>query len=273
VSLDLREIPHNDILTRVEHVFDLKLDRASVVHGIYGDTEGFRSGRNTWVRVERRHQHRIKSAAWIGLEAASTIPGVPKPAWYQSATWADSDREQVWRADELAFIASPSVKAAGGLEAAKSLPDVWWQRLRESLTALAEHETERVGMSQAHLTKRITQVFPDVDTTVAEWRTAHTDLQWSNLTLDGHILDWEDWGMAPRGHDAATLWQASLPDPALTARVEREFATDLQTRSGKLSLLLRCANAIRIATNRGTTTPLLEPAKAAAEKLLSELQS
>lgn len=272
MSINLRTLAHGDILARVEKAFNLKLDRASVVHGIYGDTEGFRSDRDTWVRIERRHQYRIKSAAWIGLEAASTIRGVPKPAWYQSATWADLDREQVWRADELEFVSSPSVKAAGGLEAANSLPDTWWQGLLDALTTLGAYETERIGMSQAHLTKRITQVFPDIDTTVDEWRTAHTDLQWSNLTLDGHILDWEDWGTAPRGHDAATLWQASLPDPALTARIEREFATDLQTRSGKLSLLLRCANAIRIATNRGTTTPLLEPAKAAAEKLLSELQ-
>jgi hypothetical protein len=187
-------------------------------------------------------------------------------------TWVDPDREQVWRADELEFIVSPSVQAAGGLEAASSLPDTWWQGLRDSLAALGEHETERIGMSQAHLTKRITQVFPDVDTTVDEWRTAHTDLQWSNVTLDGHILDWEDWGLAPRGHDAATLWQASLPEPALADRVEREFATDLHTRSGRLALLLRCANAIRIAKSRGTSTPLLEPAKAAAEKLLSELR-
>lgn len=272
MSLDLEEHSHEDILTRVENVFDLKLDRSSVVYGIYGTTEGFHSSRSTWVRIERRHQYRIKSAAWIGLEAASTIQGVAKPAWYRSTTWTDEAREQVWRADELEFVASPSVKAAGGLETADSLPDGWWQGLRDALTTLGKHETERVGMSQAHLTKRITQVFPGVDTTVDEWRTAHTDLQWSNLTLDGHILDWEDWGMAPRGHDAATLWQASLPDPALTVRVEREFATDLQTRSGTLSLLLRCANAIRIATNRGTTTPLLEPAKAAAETLLSKLR-
>lgn len=272
-NLDLSTHPHEDVLARVERAFDLKLDRASVVHGIYGTTEGFRSSRGTWVRVERRQQWRIKSAAWIGLEAAATIQGVLKPEWFQSTTWTDQTREQVWRADELAFITSPSVKAAGGLATAAALPDSWWHSLRESLATLGEYQTERVGTSQAHLAKRIGQVFPDVDTTVDEWRTAHTDLQWSNVTLDGHILDWEDWGTAPRGHDAATLWQASLPDPALTARVEHEFATDLRTRSGKLSQLLKCANAIRIAGNRGETTPLLEPAKAAAEVLLKDLRS
>lgn len=271
-SLDLQILPHEDIVARVERSFDLQLDRASVVYGIYGTTEGFQSNRSTWVRVERRQQWRIKSAAWIGLEAAATIQDVPKPAWYQSTTWADPTRDQVWRADELEFITSPSVKAAGGLTAAAALPESWWRDLRDSLATLGAYETERVGMAQAHLTKRIGQVFEDVDTTVNEWRTAHTDLQWSNVTMDGHILDWEDWGTAPRGHDAATLWQVSLPDPALRTRVEREFAADLETRSGKLSQLLKCANAIRIAGNRGTTTPLLEPAKAAADILLRDLR-
>lgn len=272
VSFDLQTYPHDDVLTRIEQAFALQLDRPSVVHGIYGTTEGFRSSQSTWVRVERRQQWRIKSAAWIGLEAAATIQGVPKPDWYQSTTWVDAERGQVWRADELEFIASPSVKAAGGLPVAADLPDSWWLSLRESLITLGEYQTERVGMSQAHLTKRIGQVFPDVSTTIDEWRTAHTDLQWSNVTLDGHILDWEDWGTAPRGHDAATLWQASLPDPVLRTRVEREFAADLETRSGKLSQLLKCANAIRIATDRGATTPLLEPAKAAADTLLRDLR-
>lgn len=271
--LDLREHPHDDVLDRVERVFNLNLDRASVVYGIYGTTEGFRSSRGTWVRVERRPQWRIKSAAWIGLEAAATIQDVPKPEWFQSTTWVDTSREQVWRADEVELIISPSINAAGGLTVAAKLPDSWWSQLRASLETLSAHQTERIGMSQEHLTKRIGQVFESVDTTIDEWRCAHTDLQWSNVTLDGHLIDWEDWGLAPRGHDAATLWQASLPDPAVKVRVEQEFAADLQTRSGKLSLLLRCANAIRIATNRGTTTPLLEPAKAAAEVLLKDLRS
>jgi hypothetical protein len=271
-NLDLQILRHEDVLTRVERAFDLQLDRASVIYGIYGTTEGFQSSRGTWVRVERRQQWRIKSAAWIGLEAAATIQGVSKPEWYQSATWVDPVREQVWRADELEFITSPSVKAAGGLTAAAGLPESWWRGLRDSMATLGAYQTERVGMAQDHLTKRIGQVFEDVDTTVDEWRTAHTDLQWSNITMDGHVLDWEDWGTAPRGHDAATLWQASLPDSALTTRVEREFAADLETRSGKLSQLLKCANAIRIAGNRGATTPLLEPAKAAAGILLRDLR-
>jgi hypothetical protein len=207
---------------------------------------------------------------WIGLEAAATIRGVKKPKWFQSATWTDEDRGVVWRADEVELITSPMV---GDLATAATLPDSWWADLRESLDALGSYQTERIGMSQAHLTKRINDVFDRVDTTVDQWTTAHADVHWSNVSVEGHLIDWEDWGLAPRGLDAATLWQSALPDARMAARVQHEFAADLQTRSGKLAQLLVCANAIRIAARRGHPTPLSEPAKAAADVLLAELRS
>jgi hypothetical protein len=271
-TFDVREHQHDDVIERVERGLGVQLDRSSVVYGIYGVTEGFQSTRATWVRVECRPRWRGPGASWIGLEAAAAIPGVPRPEWFQSTTWVDEERDQVWRADELELITSPSVDAVGGLVAAAALPDSWWHDMRASLSELGAYETKRVGMSQAHLTTRIGQVFEGVDTTVDEWATAHADLHWSNVTTDGHLLDWGDWGAAPRGYDAATLWQASLPDAALADRVQREFAADLETRSGKLSQLLKCANVIRIARNRDMVTPLLEPAKAAVPALLAELQ-
>jgi hypothetical protein len=267
---DVREIRHEEVLAHVERALDVRLDRLSVVYGDSGATEGFRSAGGTWVRVERRGRWRINSAVWVGLEAAATIRGVRKPEWFQGATWVDQVRDVVWRADEVELITAPVV---GDLAGAGALPDSWWAGLRESLAALGAHATERVGMSQAHLTKRITEVFAGVDTEVDEWTTAHADLHWGNLSTDGHIIDWEDWGAAPRGLDAACLWQSSLPDQRMAARVQREFAADLETRSGKLAQLLQCANAIRIAARRGTRTALSEPAKAAADVLLADLGS
>ncbi len=272
-TIDVREQPHEDVFQHVERAFDTGLDRSSVAYGMYGATEGFRTKRGTWVRIERRERWWINSAGWVGLEAASTLQGVRKPQWHQSVTWTDQARDVVWRADELELVSSPSVELAGGLAAAAALPDSWWAGLRDSLTALGGNATDRVGMSQTHLSKRITQVFDQpIDTTVDEWITAHADLHWNNVTIDGYLLDWEDWGVAPRGLDAATLWQASLPNPKLAARVQHEFAADLQTRSGRLAQLLQCANAIRIAARSGTSTPLSEAANAAAKGLLAELR-
>jgi hypothetical protein len=149
---DVRENRHDDVLDRVERALGVRLVRSSVVYGEHGATEGFRTAAGTWVRVERRQRWRINSAVWVGLEAAATIRGVKRPGWFQGTTWIDEVREVVWRADEVELVGAPVV---GGLDVAAMLPDSWWAGLRESFSALGAHRTERVGMSQAHLTKRI----------------------------------------------------------------------------------------------------------------------
>lgn len=266
--IDVREESHQEVLDRAETALAVDLDRASVVYGESGATEGYRTRAGTWVRIERRGATRFASA-WVGLEAASAIGGVTKPAWFQSATWADPERGVVWRVDEVELITVPMV---ADLRAAAELPDVWWSGLRESLAALARHQTDRVGMSQAHVTRRITEVFGDeVDTRVDEWTCAHTDVHWDNLSVQGHLIDWEDWGNAPRGLDAACLWQASLGDADLSRQVRLAFGDDLDSRSGTLAMLVQCANAIRAAARRGEETSLSRAARTASTRLLALL--
>jgi hypothetical protein len=111
-----------------------------------------------------------------------------------------------------------------------------------------------------------------VNTTVTEWTAAHADLAWTNLTAPNcYLLDWEDWGMAPRGWDAATLWSASFAVPTLADRVLLERRGDLDNRTGKLVQLYHCAELI--SAPAGYAGPLLEPAKASAAKLLTELRA
>lgn len=127
---------------------------------------------------------------------------------------------------------------SGVLDADPGLPDAWWTDLAASLSALAGYRTERVGMRQDHLTRRIGQVFGDrdLDTTINEWSSAHADLHWGNVTApEFALLDWEDWGAGPRGLDAATLWGHSLRVPAVADRVQCEHADDLGSRSGHLA--------------------------------------
>src|SRR5262249_18638582 len=43
------------------------------------------------------------------------------------------------------------------------------------------------------------------------WATAHGDLHFANLCAPNlHLLDWEGWGLAPAGYNAATLHSHSL---------------------------------------------------------------
>lgn len=67
---------------------------------------------------------------------------------------------------------------------------------------------------------------------------AHGDLNWANVTAPQFCLfDWDDWGMALRGIDAAWLWGNSLVFPEVAERVQRERRHDLESRDGKLMSL------------------------------------
>ncbi|MGQ0775550.1 MAG: hypothetical protein ACT4NY_14215 [Pseudonocardiales bacterium] len=272
---DLREQLGEDVLDRTERSMGVRLDRSTMVYGTQGMTAGFRTDTDTWVRVQWRRPSKIYGPAWAGAECASVLRGVAKPDWFQTASWRDDPRGVVWRIDEMELVSSPAINSTGVIATELELSESWWASLRKSLAALAEHETDRVGVRQEHLSLRINQVFPDeVDTTIDEWVTAHADLHWGNLTApDCYLLDWEDWGAAPRGRDAVTLWGVSLLVPALADRVQREFQTDLQTRSGKLAQLLFCSNVIRVNAKRADPSPLVQPAKRAAEMLLTELRA
>ena len=273
---DLPTQDYDDVVDIAEKALGVPFDRDARVYGTSGSTVGMPTAAGTWVRLAWRPEGDINGPAWTGTEWASALVGVGMPALHRSHRWVDRARDAVWRADEFDLVRAPSVEAGGVLRDDPQLPDTWWARLRSSLTTLAGHPTERVGMRQDHLTRRIDQVFGDlhIDSTIDEWATAHADLHWGNVTAPTFaLLDWEDWGAAPRGHDAATLWGHSLCVPSVADRIQREFAADVDSRSGRLAQLLFCANVIRLAAGRAVPSPLLGPVRQEAERLVARLRT
>jgi hypothetical protein len=267
----------DDVVAEVERRLGVRLDRAATATGAWAESAGHRTDRGTWVRVDSRTVTRIQPQSWIGAEAASVIPEVPKPEWLQSATWRDPAGTTVWRADELELVADPVIARAGAmLTADPGLPDSWWARMRAALAALARFTTFRVSGRQELITRRISQVLGEqirhVDTTVTEWVTSHGDLHWGNITGPRLvILDWADWGLAPRGNDAACLWATALGVPEVADRVLAEFGDDLHTRPGRIARLWVTCNILRIAHQRVDARSLIEPAREAADQLLTDL--
>ncbi|MBB5491452.1 aminoglycoside phosphotransferase [Nocardiopsis metallicus] len=272
---DIHQQEHEDVLLLVERWLGVELDRSSAAYGNTGSTVGFRTNTGMWVRIQWRRADRMNGQSWTGAECASVLTGVSKPQLRRSVRWQDEPRDAVWRADEMTLVKAPVIAENGSITTDPQLGNAWWSELKKSLTALASHSTDRVGMGQAHLTRRLTEVFGDaVDTHVDEWGTAHADLHWGNLTAAKcHLLDWEDWGAAPRGYDAATLWGFSLGVPSVADRVQNEFRQDLCTRAGRLSQLLFCANVLRAHARSGKTMPFTEPARHAADSLISQLRA
>jgi hypothetical protein len=270
---DLSKIDHQDVLAEAEKRTGMVLDRSRAHYSRYNGTAGFPTSAGTWLRLAWVKPGSFSAQSWTGLEASLAIDGVPRPQWFAGAMWHDADRGVVWRADEMSLATAPALSPTGTINHDPALPDAWWTHLRTALGNLARHETSRVCVQQSHLSRRIAEVYGDgIDTTVPQWACAHGDLGYANLTAAPlTLLDWEDWGQAPVGWDAACLWSASLPVPALADRVLDEFANVLETRAGRLSRLMLCANVTRAHRRTGKAGPLTAAVEAAAPALITAL--
>ncbi|MEU9044473.1 MULTISPECIES: hypothetical protein [unclassified Kitasatospora] len=273
--MDLRKQPIEDVLHQVEQRLGTSLNRATLVRK--RRTIGARTDRSTWVRVERRPWARAQEQGLDGPRAAARVAWVAMPRWIRAASWQDLEGEAVWQADETSLLPGSPVGPAVAV-ADPELSDVWWSLLNASLAALADCRTTRIATPD---TERITQELVDdtiraafaevVNTRVDRWCPAHADLNWANVTGPEFCLfDWEDWGMAPRGLDSASLLAASLAVPALADRVRRERMADLESRDG---MVMRLFVLAKIAgPHAHPDDPRVAPAWAEAEQLISSLQ-
>lgn len=266
---DLRRTAVDDVLDRVEKALQVRLDAAGSVRK--RRSIGFRSDRGTWIRVECRGLEKLDDQGW-GLEAAAGLRDVLRPDWYAGVSWFDPARRVMWRADETALVEETPV---GRSSLAGILNGEWWAALDGSLDALAAHQTTRIAtpdcepLSQERIDAVISKVFPGVDTVIDEYATAHADLNWANVTgPELWIIDWEDWGTAPRGLDAANLWFSSLRQPTVAEKVREHRHVDLESRTGRIMALWRCAEFLGWA---GEEEPEHGAVKRESERLVQEL--
>lgn len=274
-SVDLRKEPVEEVLNRVERSLGVRLDQEPVVRK--RRSLGARTDRGTWVRIERRGLDRIGVQGGDGTASAEALLGIAKPAWLAGVAWRDETEPVMWRADETELLPGPPVGSAVVAEDPQ-LSEEWWAAMNASLDALASQHTNRFAtpdtetLTQELVTGTIHSVFPGVDTAVVEWRPAHADFNWANVTGPVFcVFDWEDWGMAPCGLDAANLWGASLAVPALADRVRSERRADLESRDGKLMTLFVAAKIL--GPYADPDDPRLGAARETAERVVKELQT
>lgn len=199
------------------------------------------------------------------------VSGVPKPSFIQAVHWMNDGF--VCRAEEMTLIAEATVSNAYTLDRAPELTDRWWQDLSAALACLARTSTDRVSLVQEDIDRSIQQAFAaPIDTTISRWVIGHGDLHWANLTAPRvFLLDWDSWGLMPRGLDAAKMWESAFRVPELADEVTRRFAPDLAVRDGKLSRLWVCANRVLGARRRGRGTDQTEHAYRRGQRLVAEL--
>lgn len=79
-------------------------------------------------------------------------------------------------------------------------------------------------------------------------RARHGDFHAANLTTGATVLDWEGWGRAPRGYDAAISYAYAQLAPDTAARIRRELAEFLHGDAGRAALLVVCAELLQSAS-------------------------
>ncbi|MBA9005932.1 aminoglycoside phosphotransferase [Thermomonospora cellulosilytica] len=222
-------------------------------------------GDAVWLRVLAVPEDLAHGPVWEGPVTSQEVTGVYRPRLMHCLTWAEHGhvvRAEVWKR-----IIEPACAAHETLTNDPRLPAGWWERLHASLDRLAEHPTQRMPRPPEQITVALRQAYgPDVPTRVERWVTQHGDLRWCNLTrTTPYLLDWELWGLAPAGTDAATLYCTSLLVPHVAAEVYRQFRHVLDSPDGRIAQLCVCIQL----TRHPDCGPLREPLTRLAYRLLT----
>ena len=178
-------------------------------------------------------------------EVSACIKGVPKPSIFASFDWIE--RDVCWRALQMEHAPSPAGSpSAFPARHLPSISDAWIHGLRQALADLAKVEATHFFVTAVDFSNEIRLRFGnDAPHQAVELCTAHGDFHWANLTAPTlSILDWENWGRAPRGYDVANLIASTAYDPVLMQRLESAFADELETPSGRVAQLSVCANML-----------------------------
>lgn len=170
--------------------------------------------------------------------------GIRTPRILAATAWGAGGID--WYAVLMPQVSSPTIKQFVDAGGSLAQDDRWIGLLRTALAQIAAIPTTQHRLTRAYVAQTIlTRFGPDAPNVATEWRTAHGDLNWTNLTVpDLVVYDWETWGLAPRGYDEAYLMVHSIEDVSFMDRLEREFADDFSTQSGCVSLLVACAEML-----------------------------
>ncbi|GAA3126224.1 hypothetical protein JOF29_002576 [Kribbella aluminosa] len=228
------------------------------------------SGEDAWLRVVYADPEWGEGNYLDQNVAANAIHDVPKPVVKRWREWEDNARRM--RGEVSTFVADAAISTGMVPYSEVDLSDQWLSELNDALQALAAHPTPQHGIDADDVNDGIRAFFGiDLDITSVPWTTAHCDLHWANLTAPTlAILDWETWGRAPAGYDAATLVCTSLTYPDLARRISRALSEFLDTRAGRIATLAAATRLLRFADG-GELVEVAQPVRQHVTEILKHL--
>lgn len=193
-------------------------------------------GEHRWLRLVVEPAGLPLLDFWTGNQAANVITGVRRP--HVLGSYEPTVMGWQCRSELMEFVPESPCSAE---PIARTWPDVgpdWWSAFADSYRVIGNASTARIALDQEHLWSRLADAYSLNRPRIRRWTTAHGDLHWANLTApQGWMLDWESWGVAPSGFDAASLYMHSLAVPELTDRIGTLFADELSSSDGIIGQL------------------------------------
>lgn len=177
-----------------------------------------------WLRLASARTGHVAETFWNGArDGEAALPaGLPRPRLHRLHDWTGPP----WQYRAELYDREPAHPIADTMfpEHIPELPDHWWSGLRAALHQVAAVRTTRRTIQPHYLNDALPRTLgTHARTDTITWETAHGDLHWANLYTPLRIIDWEGWGLAPTGYDAAMLHAHSLLHPPTAARIRREF--------------------------------------------------
>jgi hypothetical protein len=223
-----------------------------------------------WLRVASAPGGQAIATFWDGsIEAEKSLPrSIPRPRLHSWHDWSDQQWE--YRAELYDRVTAHPAAPAPVLTTAPDLPQEWWRAVRATLAGIAAVPTRRLTIHQRFLDRAMPALLgtPIDSAAPSPWATAHGDFHFANICAPAlRVLDFEGWGLAPVGYDAATLHSYSLLVPPVAARIRSELAQILSTPDGRFAELAVITELLHAAA-RGDNLALAEPLRQRAAILL-----
>lgn len=217
-----------------------------------------------WLRLLSASPERASGKLWEGNALAGPLfPGVHKPELH-----AVHDMEAdgfAYRAELTGYTRSPVLSPDPVLSAELDLAPEFLEALREDVRIVNQAVTDRIAVRQEWIDRVVPEMTGQEPPQIRTWECAHGDFHPANITQDGTILDWEGFGMAPAGYDAATLYVYSLLAPKTAARIFEEFSQALDGPDGRQALLVVATELLQ-AASRGAHSQLVPDLAALARR-------
>ncbi|QFX83156.1 phosphotransferase [Streptomyces sp. SYP-A7193] len=225
-----------------------------------------------WLRVVHSPLDKAIGKLWTGPEDAERlVPSqVPRPGLRLVRQWVEGG--YAYKAELYDHTAGETVSPTPTpVTDEPPLTATWWSDLRTALGRVSTVDTDRTAVRQAYLDRAMPKYLAflggPVPTAPRAWSTAHGDLHWANLTgPELGILDWEGWGTAPAGYDAALLHAYSIGRPKAAERVRQELSPVLDSEDGRFAELAVITELLQSA-ERGDNVELVPALRQRAEEV------